>query len=119
MSASSTKLQIVTAVERLVAEVPSLGKLTLVVKLELAARGGDAPIWRVEVPGSKVERDPAADARLHLVIHRQRFNEIATDGSLRDWARAYERGDVKVSGDSAVVKLLGSVVNRQLTRSGR
>jgi|SRR5680860_479603 len=117
MSAADTKTQIVTAVERLTAEVPALRQLKLVIRLELQARGGDAPIWRVELPGPKVDRDPAADARLDVVVQRQRFNELAAEGHLADWARALERGQVKVSGDSAVVKLLANVLERQLARS--
>jgi hypothetical protein len=98
--------------------VPALRQLKLVIKLELRARGGDAPIWRVEVPGPKIDRDPAGDARLEVSVARSHFNELATDGLLRDWAQAYEHGHVRVSGDSSVVKLLGNVIERQRTRSG-
>lgn len=98
------------------AEVPALRQLKLVVRLELQARGGDAPIWRVEVPGPKVDRDPAGDARIDVVVARQQFNELAEDASLRDWVKAYERGNVKATGDAAVVKLLANVIERQLTR---
>jgi hypothetical protein len=116
VSASSTKTLIAGAVERFMAEVPALRQLKLVVRLELQARGGDAPIWRVEVPGPKVDRDPAGDARIDVVVARQQFNELAEDASLRDWVRAYERGNVKATGDAAVVKLLANVIERQLTR---
>jgi hypothetical protein len=116
MSASDTKILIREALERFAAEVPSLAQLKLVVKLELAARH-DAPIWRVEVPGPKIDRDPAADARIHVVVQRQQFNVLAKEGGLREWARAYERGHVKVTGDSSVVKLLGNVIERQLVRT--
>ena len=117
MSATETKALIADALKRLIDEVPSLGKLKLVIKLELQARGGDAPIWRVEVPGPTIDRDPAADARLDVIVQRQQFNTLATEGTLKDWARAFERGHVKVTGDSAVVKLLGSVLERQLSRT--
>lgn len=117
MSASDTKALIAEAVERLGAEVPSLRQLKLVIRLELPSRGGDAPIWRVEVPGPKVDRDPAGDARLDVIVQRQQFNELAREGTLRQWAKAYEQGHVKVSGDSSVVKLLGNVIERQLVRA--
>jgi len=117
MSAADTKTLIATALERLTTEVPALGRLKLVVRLQLQARGGDAPIWRVEVPGPKVNRDPAGDARIDVTVPRQHFNELAKEGQLRDWARAHEKGHVKVTGDSAVIKLLGSVLERQLSRS--
>ena len=117
MSATDTKALIAEAIERLGSEVPSLRQLKLVVRLELPSRGGDAPIWRVEVPGPKVDRDPAGDARLDVTVQRQQFNELAREGTLRQWAKAYEQGHVRVTGDSAVVKLLGSVIGRQLVRA--
>jgi hypothetical protein len=117
VSATDTKALIADAVERVGAEVPSLRQLKLVIRLELPSRGGDAPIWRVEVPGPKVDRDPAGDARLDVTVQRQVFNELAREGTLRQWAKAYEQGHVKVSGDSAVVKLLGNVLERQLVRA--
>jgi hypothetical protein len=117
ISSQQTKALIAQAIDRLSAEVPSLRQLKLVVKLELRARGGDAPIWRVEVPGPRVDRDPAADARLEVSVSRPQFNELATDGQLRDWVEAYEHGHVKVSGDPGVVKLLGNVIVRQRARA--
>ena len=102
--------------ERLQEELPSLGQLTLVVRLELRARGAGAPIWRVEVPGPTVAKDPAGDARIDVSVARSHFNELAEDGRLRDWADAYEHGHVRVSGDSAVIKLLGNVIERQRAR---
>ena len=117
MSAAETKALIAQAVGHLSADVPAIRQLKLVVRLELAARGGDAPIWRVEVPGPKVDRDPAGDARLDVIVARPEFNRLAVEGTLRDWARAHEKGHVKVSGDSAVIKLLGNVMERQLVRT--
>jgi len=117
VSTTDTKALIARAVERLQAELPALKQLKLVVKLELRARGGDAPIWRVEVPGPKVDKDPSGDARVEVSVSRSHFNELATDGRLRDWAEAYEHGHVRVSGDSSVVKLLGNVIARQRARA--
>ena len=117
MSATETKALIAQALERLQAEVPALGQLKLVARLELRARGGDAPIWRVEVPGPKIDRDPAADARLDITVARSHFNELAQEGKLEHWADAHRRGHVTVSGDPAVVKLLGNVIERRLART--
>ena len=117
MAATDTKALIAQAVERLGEELPALRQLKLVVKLELRARRGDAPIWRVELPGPSVTKDPAGDARLDVSIPRSHFNELAKDGRLRHWIDAYERGHVKVSGDAAVIKLLGNVIERQRVRS--
>ncbi len=117
MSSGDTKALIANAIERLQADVPSLAQLTLVLRLELRAHGGDAPIWRVEVPGPDIRRDPAADARLDVTISRSHFNELAAEGTPKQWAAAYENGHVRVTGDSAVMKLLGSVFERRLARA--
>jgi uncharacterized protein (UPF0335 family) len=117
VSATETKALIARAIERLQEEVPSLGQLKLVVKLELRAHGGDTPIWRVEVPGPKIDRDPAGDARLDVSVSRSHFNELAREGQVRHWVDAYEHGHVTVSGDPGVVKLLGNVIQRQQARA--
>ena len=117
MSTADTKTQIAQAIEHFTDEVPSLKQLKLVIRLELRARG-DVPTWRVEVPGPTISKDPAGDARLDVSIQRPDFNELVKDGRLRDWVRAYERGHINVSGEPAVVKLVGNVIERQLARSG-
>lgn len=117
MSTTETKALIAQALERLGAEVPALAQLKLVIRLELRAKGGGAPIWRVELPGPKVDRDPAGDARLDVSVSRSHFNELAADGRLKHWANAFEQGHVRVTGDPAVVKLLGNVVDRTLARA--
>jgi hypothetical protein len=117
MATADTKALIAQAIERLQAELPALRQLALVVKLELRARGTDVPIWRVEVPGPHIDRDPAADARIEVSVARSHFNELAKDGTLAHWADAYEHGHVRVSGDLGVVKLLGNVIERQLLRA--
>ena len=116
MSAAETKLLIAQAVERLHAEVPALRSLQLVMKLELRARG-DTPIWRVELPGPKIDKDPAGDARVDVSVSRSHFNELAAEGRLKHWVDAYDHGHVRVSGDAAVTKLIGNVVQRQLART--
>jgi len=117
VSATETKALIARALERLQEEVPALGQLKLVARVELRARGTDVPIWRVEVPGPHIDRDPAGDARLDISVSRSHFNELAEDGRLAHWADAYRRGHVTVSGDPAVVRLLGNVIQRQLART--
>jgi hypothetical protein len=116
VSAADTKALIAQAIERLYGELPALRKLQLVIRLELHTHGRDVPIWRVEVPGPNIDRDPAADARIDVSVARPSFNELAEKGSLDDWVKAYDRGDVKVSGDRAVLALLGNVIQRRRAR---
>jgi hypothetical protein len=116
VSAEDTRSLIRRAIEGLQGAVPALGQLKLVLRLELRARGGDVPIWRVELPGPKIDRHPAGDARIEVSVARSHFNQLAEDGQLRHWVEAYEHGHVRVSGDPAVTKLLGNVIQRQLAR---
>lgn len=117
MSSGDTRTLIEQTLAGFLEEVPALKQLKLVARLELMARGGDAPIWRVEVPGPKVTKDPAGDAKLDISISRPHFNELARDGRLKKWAEAYRLGHVKVTGEPAVVGLLGNVIQRQLARA--
>jgi len=116
VSSADTKSLIKQAVEHLQQEVPALKQLKLVVRLELRARG-DVPIWRVEVPGPKIDKDPAADARIDVSVARSHFNELAAEGRLKHWVDAYDHGHVRVSGDPAVTKLIGNVIRRQRARA--
>jgi hypothetical protein len=117
MSSADTRALIGEALERFADEVPALKNLKVVIRLELRARGHDAPVWRVEVPGPKISKDPPSDARVEVSIPRSHFNELAKDGALKHWVDAYDKGHVNVTGDAAVVKLVGAVIQRQLARA--
>jgi hypothetical protein len=116
MATTGTQALIAQAVEHLQDEVPALKQLKLVIRLELRARG-DVPIWRVELPGPVISKDPAGDARIDVSVARSHFNELAADGRLKHWVDAYDHGHVHVSGDAAVTKLIGNVIQRQLARA--
>ena len=116
MSTADTKALIEEAVRNFQAEVPALAKLKLVVELELRGRG-DIQLFRVEVPGPKVTRDIASDAKVRLSIPRSHFNELAHDGSLRAWREAFESGTVKASGPAEILKLIQNVVEKQEERT--
>jgi hypothetical protein len=116
VSSGDTKTLIRQAVEHLQEELPALRQLKLVIRLELRARG-DVPIWRVELPGPVIDKDPAGDARVDVSVSRSHFNELAAEGRLKDWVEAYDHGHVRVSGDAAVMRLIGNVVQRQLART--
>jgi hypothetical protein len=113
--ATDTRTLLEQAMHRFGDEVPALRTLRLVLRVELQARG-DVPTWRVELPGPVVTKDPAADARIDVAVPRPLFNELAVRGELEDWASAYERGQLRVSGDAAVLRLVGSVIERQRER---
>ena len=116
MSTADTKALIEEAVHNFQAEVPALTKLRLVIELELRGRG-DIQLFRVEVPGPKVTRDIASDAKVRLSVPRAEFNELARDGSLRQWREAFATGTVKASGPAEILKLIQNVVERQEERT--
>ena len=114
--ASDTKALIETAVTRFLDEVPALANLKLVAGLELRARG-EPQMYRVEMPGPKVTKDIAADAKVRISVPRSHFNELATKGHVRDWREAFAHGDVQATGIDQVMKLIVNVVERQEERS--
>ena len=101
---------------RFLDEVPSLQPLKLVAGLELRGRG-DVQLYRVELPGPKVSKDLATDAKVRLSVSRSHFNELATKGHVRDWREAFEKGEAKATGIDQVMKLIVNVVERQEERS--
>jgi hypothetical protein len=115
-SPTDTKSLIETAVNRFLEDVPSLQPLKLVVGLELRGRG-DVQMYRVELPGPKVTKDIAADAKVHVSVSRSHFNDLATKGHIRDWREAFVHGDAKATGIDQVMKLIVNVVERQEERS--
>jgi hypothetical protein len=96
--------------------VPALQSLKLVAGLELRARG-DVQMYRVELPGPKVTKDIAADAKVRISLPRSHFNSLATKGRVRDWREAFERGDATATGIEQVLRLIVSVVDRQEERA--
>jgi hypothetical protein len=113
---ASTQQLIETAVRRFQEEVPALAKLKLVFELELRGRG-DVQIFRVEVPGPKIGKGVADDARATVSIPRSHFNELATEGRASDYREAFEHGHIKASGDPNVLKLIAQVVERHEQRA--
>ena len=111
-----TKSLIETAVNRFLEEVPALQPLKLVVGLELRARH-DVQLYRVELPGPKVTKDIASDAKVRLEVQRAQFNELATKGHIADWEQAFAKGEAKATGIDQVLKLIANVVERQQERS--
>jgi hypothetical protein len=103
-------------VRRFLEEVPALASLKLVAGLELRGRG-DVQLYRVELPGPRVSKGIAPDARVTIHLPRAQFNELAARGHVRDWREAFERGQAKATGVEQVIKLIVNVVERQEQRA--
>jgi hypothetical protein len=114
--AADTRTLIETAVRRFLAEVPALANLKLVCGLELRGRG-DVQLYRVELPGPKITKDVAADARVRVSIPRADFNQLAAEGGLRGWREAFETGHARAEGSAQILRLIGQVVQRQEERT--
>jgi hypothetical protein len=116
MSTAETKALIEEAITKFQQQVPALQKLKLVIELELRGRG-DIQLFRVELPGPKVTRDIASDAKVRLSVPRSHFNELADEGKLRNWREAFESGTVKASGPPEILRLIQNVVEKQEERT--
>jgi hypothetical protein len=115
MSTADTKTLIERAITNFQMQVPALAQLKLVTELELRGRG-DVQLFRVEVPGPKITKDIASDAKVRLSIPRSHFNELAAEGSIRNWREAFESGTVKASGPPEILRLIQNVVEKQEER---
>jgi hypothetical protein len=107
---------IAIAVRNLEREVPALGPLKLVVRLELRGRG-DVQVFRVRLPGPEVTKGEPEDARVEVVLPRSLFNQLVEKGKLRQWRDAYESGQIRVAGDPEIQKLIGTVIDRHMARA--
>ena len=107
---------IAVAVRNLSREVPALGRLKLVLRLELRGRG-DVQVYRVRVPGPEINKGEPDDARLEVAISRPDFNRLAEKGTLAEWREAFDSGRVKVTGDRDIQRLLATVIDRQMART--
>lgn len=116
MSTADTKALIEEGITRFQKDVPALQKLKLVMELELRGRG-DIQLFRVEVPGPKITRDIASDAKVRLSVPRQHFNELAREGTIRHWREAFESGTVRATGPAEILRLIASVVEKQEERT--
>ena len=113
--AEDAKALIELAIRRFLAEVPALGPIKLVVGVELRGRG-DVQHFRLEMPGIKVTKGPAADARVRVDMRREFFNVMAREAKVPDWVEAFTYGQAKASGPDQFIKLIVSVVERHQER---
>jgi hypothetical protein len=103
-------------VRRFQEEVPALQSLKLAVALELRGRG-DTQLYRVEVPGPQITKEVRGDERVRLAVPRADFNELATEGRIKQWREAFEHGHAKASGPGEILRLIVNVVERQEERA--
>ncbi len=113
--ADDAKALIELATRRFVGEVTALEPIKLVVGIELKGRG-DVQHFRLEMPGVKVTKGPAADARVRVDMRREFFNVMAREAKVADWIEAFIYGQAKASGPEQFIRLIVSVVERQQER---
>lgn len=113
---ASTQELIETAIRRFQQEVPALEKLKLVFELELRGRG-DVQMFRVEVPGPVITKQSTEDTQVTVSLPRSHFNELATEGTVKDYREAYEGGHIKATGDPNIQKLIAQVIARHEQRA--
>src|SRR3979411_1928389 len=113
--ADDAKALIELATRRFIAEVPALEQIKLIVGIELRGRG-DVQHFRMEMPGIKVSKGPAADARLRVDMRREFFNVMAREGKIPDWVEASTYGQAKAGGPEQFLRLITTVVERQQER---
>jgi hypothetical protein len=115
-SPADTRTLIETAVNRFLEEVPALRPLKLVVGLELRAHH-DTQLYRVELPGPRVTKAIADDAKVTVEVQRAAFNELALKGHVADWRAAFSHGEAKAHGIDQYLKLIRQVVEKQEDRA--
>lgn len=113
---SDTSSLITETVKALQAEVPALEGLKLIFGLDLQAHG-DVQSFRVELPGPDVAKRYADDGRVNVQMRREAFNELAEDPTLTKAQALLEKGLIKPSGDPNIIKLIGQVADKQLSRA--
>src|ERR1700724_1621881 len=107
--AEDAKALIELATRRFIEEVPALQPIKLVVGIELRGRG-DVQHFRLEMPGVKVTKGPADDARVRVDMRREFFNVMAHEAKVPDWIEAFTYGQAKASGPPQFLRLITSVV---------
>jgi hypothetical protein len=115
MAGDDAKSLIALAVTRFQEEVPALAQLKLVFGVEL--RGGrDVQMYRVELPGPKVTKGIAEDARVRVEMQRSFFNVMAKEGKAADWREAFMYGQAKATGPTQILQLIEHVVDKHEER---
>ena len=115
MASEDAKTLLEVAVTRFLDEVPAFKQMKLVVGVDLRGRG-DVQQYRVELPGPKVTKDMATDARVRVEMPRAFFNVMAREAAVADWVEAFTYGQAKATGSPEILKLIQHVVERHEER---
>jgi hypothetical protein len=113
--AEDAKALIELATRRFLQEVPALEPIKLIVGVELRGRG-EVQQFRLQMPGVKVTKEPATDARVRVDMRREFFNVMAREAKVPDWIEAFTYGQAKASGPEQFLRLIVNVVERQQER---
>jgi hypothetical protein len=113
--ADDAKALIELATNRFLSEVPALEPIKLVIGVELRGRG-DVQQFRLEMPGVRVTKASATDARLRVEMRREFFNVMAREGKVPDWIEAFTYGQAKATGPDQFLRLITNVVEKQQER---
>ena len=118
MSATTdTRAQIAKATTAVIEEVPALASLKLTFALILRGRG-DIQQYRVELPGPKITKEVATDARVTIEMPRSFFNVMVDEGArVADWREAFHYGQAKATGVPQILKLVERVVEMHEERT--
>jgi hypothetical protein len=73
-------------------------------------------MYRVEMPGPKVTKGIAEDARVRVEMPRAFFNVMAQEAHIADWREAFMYGKAKATGVDQILKLIVHVVEKQEER---
>jgi len=110
MSNPDSRTAVEQAIAHLLEQVPALKPLKLIALAEVQG-GRDVQLVRIEMPGPKVTKELAPDARVTVEIRRDVLNDLL-DADVRTWIRAWDTGRFKAHGVDQYLKLIGQVVTK-------
>jgi ribosome recycling factor len=115
--AGDAKTMLETAVRGFLSEVPALEPMKVVVAIDLHGRG-DTQQFRIEMPGVKVTKGMANDARIRVEMRRDFFNAmVENEAKAADWREAFTYGQAKATGVEQYLRLIENVVDKAEERA--
>lgn len=112
----STEDLLRTAIKRFQGELPALENLKLAFEIELRGRG-DVQMFHCEVPGPMIMKTVGGEAPITISMPRSNFNDLAEEGTVKDYKEAYVAGHIKVRGDDQIQKLIAMVIEKHEERA--